>query len=165
MRELTKFALAAALAAALAGIGCVDTKPMDGDHAKTAPAKPLYERLGGKPAITKVVDDFVPLAATDPKVNFFRDGKYKLDDKGVAKLKEHLVNFIGMATGGPEKYTGRSMKESHAGMKITMDEFNALAGDLVKALEKNKVPADLQKELVDIVATTAKDIVEVPAKK
>ena len=122
--------------------------------------KPLWDRLGGEAAVKAVVKDFVLAAAPDPKVNFFRNGKYKLDDAGVAKLQQLLVEMISSATGGPLKYTGRSMKESHKGMGITDDEFGALAGHLVATLKKYKVPQAEIDELVAIVASTKADIVE-----
>jgi len=124
-----------------------------------AAEKSLYERLGGEPAITAVVEDFVGRAAANPKVNFFRDGKYKGTD--VPRLKRLLVEFIGSATGGPQKYTGRDMKQVHKGMKITNAEFDAIAADLAASLDKFKVPAKEKNELLTIVGTTRKDIVEV----
>ena len=122
--------------------------------------KALWDRLGGEPAVKAVVHDFVISAATDPKVNFFRDGKYKLDAAGVAKLETLLVGLISATTGGPLKYTGRDMKSSHAGMKITEAEFGALAGDLIAVLKKYNVPQAETDELVAIVASTKPDIVE-----
>ena len=131
----------------------------------TAPAfaqqKSLYERLGGEPAITAVVDDFTARAAADPKVNFLRGGKYATVD--VPKLKKHLVNLVCSVTGGPQKYTGRDMKTLHKGMAITDAEFDALAADLVASLDKFKVPAKEKDELLKIVASTRADIVEVKA--
>jgi hemoglobin len=121
--------------------------------------KPLYERLGGEPAITAVVDDFTSRAAANPKVNFLRGGKYASID--VPKFKKHLVNLIGSVTGGPQKYTGRDMKTVHKGMGITGPEFDALADDLVATLDKFKVPAQEKGELLKIVAATRADIVEV----
>jgi hemoglobin len=128
----------------------------------TGKKKALWLRLGGEPAVRAVVKDFVLAAAPDPKVNFFRDGKYKLDATGVDKLQQLLVEMISSATGGPLKYTGRSMKESHKGMKITEAEFGALAGHLVDTLKKYKVPQAEIDELVGIVASTKADIVEKP---
>jgi hemoglobin len=65
-----------------------------------------------------------------------------------------------MATGGPQKYEGRSMKAAHRGMRITDEEFDALAGDLKATLDKFKVPAREQQELLAIIAATRPDIVE-----
>ncbi len=123
--------------------------------------KPLWDRLGGEPAVKAVVHDFVAAAATDKAVNFFRDGKFKLDAKGVEQLEKYLVELVSATTGGPLKYTGRDMKSSHAGMKITDAEFDALAGLLIATLKKYKVPQAEADELVGIVAGTRKDIVEV----
>jgi hemoglobin len=120
----------------------------------------LWKRLGGETAVRQVVDDFVALAAKDDKVNFTRNGKYKLDDAKVADLKQKLVELISEVTGGPLKYTGKDMKEVHKGMGITDTEFDALAADLKKAIEKNGVkPAELQ-DVLTLVGSTRKDIVE-----
>ena len=122
--------------------------------------KSLYERIGGEAALRKVVDDFVAKAAVNPKVNFTRDGKFVTSDAAVKTLKMHLVNFLGNAFGGPQKYTGRSMKEAHKGMAITQGEFDALAADLRSVLEANKVPNPEIAEIMKIAASTAPDIVE-----
>ena len=137
----------------------------------TAPApvppeekKSLYMRLGGEPAIKAVVDDFVGRAASNPKVNFTRAGspaEWKATDENVAKLKKHLVQMVCAVSGGPQKYEGRDMKSSHAGMKITNAEFDAIAGDLIATLKKFNVPQAEIDELVGIVAGTRGDIVEV----
>jgi hemoglobin len=144
------------------GVGCDKMMKKD-DTAEATTTKTLYERLGGKPAITAVVDDFVPRAASDPKVNFTRKGipgaKWAATPENVAHLKMELVDFVSMATGGPVKYTGKSMKSSHANMQITDAEFNAIAADLKATLDKLNVPAKEQGELVAIVGTTRKDIV------
>src|SRR5207244_954548 len=91
--------------------------------------------------VRKIVDDFVDLAAKDAKANLDRNGKHKLDPVQIADLKEQLVEFVSAASGGPLKYTGKSMKEAHKGMGITAAEFDALAADLKKALEQNGVKA------------------------
>jgi len=123
-------------------------------------ARPLWDRLGGEPAVKAGIHDFVGLAATDPKVDFFRGGRYSLDAEGVANLERLLVQFISSATGGPLAYEGRAMKPLHEGMGITDAQFNAIAADLVQVLKKYKVPQKEIDELIGIVATTRNDIVE-----
>ena len=121
----------------------------------TAPAgKSLYDRLGGKPAITAVVDQFVANVAADSRIN----GRFATAD--IPKLKGHLVDQVCMATGGPCTYKGRDMKTTHAGMKITNGDFGALVEDLVAALDKFKVPAQEKGELLGILGPMKKDIVE-----
>jgi hemoglobin len=122
--------------------------------------KSLWERLGGEANVKKVVEDFVTLALIDSSVNFNRSEKYKLDEKKVGELKKLLVEMISSVSGGKLKYEGRSMKEVHKDMGITDKEFDAAAADLKKALEINGVKDADAKELLDIVATTRKDIVE-----
>jgi len=83
----------------------------------------LYDRLGGKPAITAVVDDFVGRVAADNRIN----GKFANAD--LPRLKMMLVDQICQASGGPCTYTGRDMKTAHAGMGINGSEFDALVRD------------------------------------
>jgi hemoglobin len=125
------------------------------------PGKSLYERLGGASAIKVVVDDFVALTGSNPKVDFTRGGRYQMSDAKLLQLKGALVDFMAQAFGGPAKYQGGSMKAVHAGMKVTQAQFNAMAGDLQSVLEKHKVPKAELDEVMKIAASTAPDIVEV----
>jgi hemoglobin len=125
--------------------------------------KPLWARLGGEPAVRAVVHDFVMLASSDPQVDFTRGGRYPLDAAGVANLETLLVGLISAVAGGPLKYEGRPMKAVHQGMAITDAQFNALAGDLIVVLKKYNVPKPETDELINIIGSTRKDIVEAPA--
>src|SRR5690348_18361695 len=118
------------IVAAAAAVLCSGTA-----HAQMAapPQKTLYERLGGMPAITAVVDDFVGNVAADRRINRF------FANADVPRLKRNLVDQICNGTGGPCIYTGRDMKSVHAGMGIRSRDFNALVQDLQKTLRKFKV--------------------------
>jgi hemoglobin len=115
--------------------------------------KPLYDRLGGKPAITAVVDDFVGNVAADTRIN------RRFAGTNIPRLKAMLVDQICEASGGPCKYTGRSMQAAHAGMKITDAEFGALVEDLVKSLDKFRVPPEEKKELLSALGGMKGEIV------
>jgi hemoglobin len=115
----------------------------------------LYDRLGGKPAITAVVDDFVGNLAADPRINM------QFANANIPRLKAMLVDQICAGTGGPCTYSGRDMKTAHAGTKCTDAQFNALVEDLVKSLNKFKVPDKEQKELLAILGPMRSDIVTV----
>jgi hemoglobin len=133
-------------------------------------AKTLWDRLGGRDGVTKIVGESLTSAVQDAKVNFFRDGKYKLDDVGGKRVIDHFVEFISSITGGPLKYTGKDMKTAHKDMAITDAEFDALAGHFKKALENNGVKADDVETVLKAVEATRKDIVspklsETPAAK
>jgi len=116
--------------------------------------KSLYERLGGKEAITAVVDDFVGHVAADKRINGF------FAKANVPRLKMMLVDQICEATGGPCKYTGRDMKSAHQGMGITNADFDALVGDLVASLDKFKVGEREKQELLAALGPMRKNIVQ-----
>jgi len=102
----------------------------------------LYDRLGGKKAITLVVDEFIARVAADARI------KHRFFNTDIPKLKTLLVEFVCVATGGPCKYTGLDMETSHAGMEVVDEEFTALVEDLAGALDRFKVPAREKGELL-----------------
>lgn len=133
----------------LSAVGCVGTETMPAQQS-------LYDRLGGKPAISAVIDQFVANVAGDSRIN----GRFATTD--IPRLKGNLVDQVCMATGGPCEYKGRDMKTTHVGMKISNADFGALVEDLIKALDTFKVPAREKGELLGLLGPMKKDIVEVP---
>jgi len=121
-----------------------------------AAEKSLYDRLGGKTAITAVVEDFVGRVAADTRIN----GKFA--NANIPRLKSMLVDQICQASGGPCTYTGRDMKSTHAGMGVSSSDFDALVGDLVATLNKFKVPEREKNELLGALGPMKGDIVEKP---
>jgi hemoglobin len=117
--------------------------------------KSLYERLGGQPAISAVVDEFAGIVLKDDRIN------RKFSKSDPARLVSNLKAFVCSATGGPCVYSGRDMKTSHKGMGTTAGEFNALVEDLVKALDKFKVPDREKNELLGALGPLKGDVVEV----
>ena len=110
---------------------------------------PLWDRLGGEKKVKLIVHDFIAAAIKDPKVNFSRDGKYKLGDKLVARIEEQMVDLISVnMANGPLDYLGRDVPKIHAPMKITDAEYDAFVGHIADALKKNKVDAADANELV-----------------
>jgi len=128
---------------------------------KTENAKPaeksLYERLGGYDALAAVTDDFIGRLASNEKLGKFFVG---LSTDSKKKVRQHVVDFLCMATGGPCAYTGRDMKTSHAGLGITKEEWDLGGKLLIDTLNKFKVPAKEQGEVMAAVAGLEKDIVE-----
>lgn len=115
--------------------------------------KSLYDRLGGQSAITAVVDDFTANVAADSRINKF------FAKTDIPRFKKLLADQICAATGGACTYTGRDMKSAHAGMGITNAQFNALVEDLVKTLDKFKVPEKEKGELLGILGPMKPSIV------
>src|SRR5258706_176749 len=87
----------------------------------TPVSQTLYERLGGKTAITAVIDDFVARCAADSRIN----GKFARTD--IPRLKAELVDQVCAATGGPCTYSGRGMHTNHPRMSGTAGEVEARA--------------------------------------
>lgn len=131
---------------------CATGEPTSGK----APLPSLYDRLGGKEAITAVVEQFVANVANDNRIN------QRFATTDIPRLKRLLVEQICAGTGGPCVYTGRDMRTTHAGMRISTADFNALVQDLVAALDKFKVPDREKNELLGILGPMKKEIVEVP---
>lgn len=137
----------------LLGIATAGCNTMESSPGGRMADASLYERLGGKPAITAVVDDFVGRVAADNRIN----GKFA--NANIPRLKTMLVDQICEASGGPCKYRGRDMKTAHAGMQITGGEFDALVEDLVATLNKYKVGDREKKELLGALGPMKGDIV------
>jgi len=136
-------------AAVAAGLAC--SVSINGAAAQS---RSLYERLGGYDSIIAVVDETIKNVAADRRINRFFAGA------NIPRLRRMLADQICVASGGPCVYVGRDMKSAHAGMGVKSSHFNALVQDLGKALNKFKVPAREQRELVALLAPTKKDIVE-----
>ncbi|MCI0340343.1 MAG: group 1 truncated hemoglobin [Planctomycetales bacterium] len=130
--------------------------------APAAPKKPLYERLGGATPIACVCDDFIERVLVNETLNANPRIAEARDRVPKAGLKFQVTALVCQVTGGPEMYTGRSMKDSHAHLGITEREWDALVADFKACLDHFKVPAEEQKELFEIVGSTKKDIVMAP---
>src|SRR5215475_10767468 len=126
--------------------------------APPAAPKSLFDRLGGLPAITAVVGEFVARTTTDPRI------KERFFNTDADNLKRLLTEFVCQATGGPCKYTGRDMATSHAGMDLVDEEFNALVENLAGALDKFNVPDKEKGELLGALGPLKPQIVASPNK-
>jgi hemoglobin len=119
----------------------------------------LYERLGGIYPIATVIDDFIDRVMSNPILNGnpkVREYHHKVAPAGFKYL---VTEMVGWATGGPQKYTGRSMYDSHVHLDITDVEWEAFMQDLRNCFAKFNIPAQEQSELIAIVESTKKDIV------
>jgi hemoglobin len=127
--------------------------------ASAVPQRGLYDRLGGVYPISVVVDDFIERLLVDDTLNAnpaIRDARERVPKQG---LKFHVTALVCQATGGPCTYTGRDMKTAHAHLNISEKEWQAMLDAFRTTLDKFKVPAAEQGELVAIVNTTKPEIV------
>jgi hemoglobin len=119
----------------------------------------LYDRLGGVYSIATVVDDFINRIMIDPRLNsnpLVQEAHHRVPPAGFKYLVTEMVCW---ATGGPQKYTGKSMAESHKDLRITSKEWDSFLDDFQQTLDKFKVPAEEQVELKAMVNSTRADIV------
>jgi hemoglobin len=129
-------------------VGCATT-----EGAAPAGKASLYQRLGGKAAITAVTDDFLGRVAKDERINAY------FANSDLPRLRAMLIDQICEASGGPCKYTGKDMLTVHAGMGVTHEAFQALVEDLVASLDAFRVPEAEKKELLGLLGPMRGDIV------
>jgi hemoglobin len=122
-----------------------------------AEAQSLYKRLGGYDAIAAVTDSFIGKLASDTRLKTFFVGH---SQDSLTKIRQHIVDQLCNATGGPCKYTGRDMKTAHTGLGITQADWDLAVKYLVATLDEFKVPAKEKDELLAIASSLKKDIVE-----
>jgi hemoglobin len=123
------------------------------------PVKSLYERLGGVYSIASVVDDFIERIMVDPRLNsnpLVDEAHHRVSPAGFKYLVTEMSCW---ATGGPQQYSGRSMYESHAHLKITGEEWVAFMEDLDLTFDKFQVSKPERDEFIAIIASTKPDIV------
>ena len=113
----------------------------------------LYQRLGGQPVVAAIVDSFVERFADDTRV---APTFAKTD---IPKFKRLLNEQICNLTGGGCTYTGRSMPSSHEGLHITESQFNAIVEDLQDAMNRQRIPIELQNELIATLAPLREGII------
>ena len=121
--------------------------------------KSLYERLGGVYAIASVVDDFIDRIMIDPRLNanpLVDEAHHRVSPSGFKYLVTEMSCW---ATGGPQQYSGKSMHDSHAHLKITPDEWVAFMEDLDLTFNKFQVPQTERAEFITIIESTKPDIV------
>ena len=114
----------------------------------------LYERIGGEPKARAIVEDIWNNHSANPIV---KDRFANSDPKYVKQL---VFEIFAAATGATDvEYTGKDMKSAHAGMNISEMEFNAVVDDVLKACESNGLSQEEQNEILAILWSVRKDIV------
>lgn len=125
-------------------------------QANAESADTLYKRLGGYDALAAVTDDFITRLATDPQMAQFFTG---LNDQSKQRVRQHVIDFLCVNTGGPCLYLGQDMKTAHKGLHITDAQWNAAGADLVTTLDKFKVPEKEKNEVMAAITALKPQIV------
>jgi hemoglobin len=125
------------------------------------PAKTLYERLGGQPAIQAVANNLVDRILADKRVNpWFAHAAGSAENTAAYKAK--LAQFLCQSTEGPCHYSGLDMSAAHRGRAVTPQAFDAVVEDLVAVLDQLKVPAKEKSDVLALLGPLKKVIVQNP---
>jgi hemoglobin len=119
--------------------------------------KSLYERLGGYDGITAFANDLLPRLQGDSQLGRFWQNR---GDDGLAREKQLLIDYLSASAGGPVYYTGRDMKTSHKGMKISESDWSIFLRHAGATMEALQVPKQECDEIAAFVLTLKADVVE-----
>jgi hemoglobin len=129
---------------------------------ETSTRPSLYDRLGGVYNIATVVDDLIDRIMVDQRLN----ANPRVDEAhhrvSAAGFKYFVTEMLCDAAGGPQRYSGRPMGDSHRHLMITEEEWLAFMDDLQQTLDKFGVPQPEQNEIKAIVESTHEAIVVAP---
>ena len=119
--------------------------------------KSLYERLGGYDGISTFVDDLLPRLAGDSQLGRFWQNR---GDDGIAREKQLLIDYLCSSAGGPMYYTGRDMKTTHKGMKISESDWSTFLNHAGATMKTLQIPQQECDDVVAFVLSLKGDIVE-----
>jgi len=119
--------------------------------------KSLYERLGGYEGITGFANNLLPRLQSDPQLGRFWQHR---GDDGIAREKQLLIDYLCASAGGPMYYTGRDMRTSHKGMKISQSDWTIFLNHAGATMEALRVPQQERDEIVAFVLKLKSEIVE-----
>lgn len=120
--------------------------------------KSLYERLGGYDGISIFVDELLPRLAEDSQLGRFWQNR---GDDGIAREKQLLIDFLCSSAGGPMYYTGRDMKTTHKGMKISESDWSIFLDHADATMKTLQIPQQECDDVVAFVLSLKDDIVDV----
>ncbi len=119
--------------------------------------KSLFERLGGRPGISMLVDDTVDTHMKNPAVNA-RFLPFLKQPERLAQIKQHTIDFFSAGSGGPAQYTGKDMVTTHTGMNISPAEYMHVIDDIFIALDKQSYNDDIKKDVL-VILWSLKDMI------
>lgn len=130
---------------------------VDSDNVQPHDAGSDYERVGGGPAVTAVVDRFYQTVLADPQLSGY------FDDVNMTRLKRHQVLLVSQVLGGPAQYDGRDLAAAHSSLDVTATDFGRVVDHLVAAMQEAAVPPDIIERVGATLAKTEPDIVADPS--
>lgn len=118
-----------------------------------ARAETLFEALGGREGLVRLIDGMVDRAVADPRI------KAAFEETSIPRLKSLAVEHLCQVTDGGCVYTGRDMRKAHAALNLSVRDFDALAEDLQDTMDALGIAAPVQNRLIARLAPMQRDIV------
>ncbi len=144
-------------AAQAAGMGAAPAVARADGVPDPAPVHPelagVFEDFGGMPGMTALMDDFMAIMLENPRLRPF------FENTEQDRIKRQLAEQFCAILGGGCVYSGRDMKESHAGFDIRRADFNALVEDLQIAMNRKAIPFRSQNKLLAILAPMHREVI------
>jgi hemoglobin len=107
----------------------------------------LFNKLGGQQGIEQVVDDFYKRIMADSTLNHF------FANTDMEKQRRHQAALFSQIFDGPKQYTGREMAQTHKGMNLQEQHFDAIVKHLRESLAGRGVASDDINAAVERVGT------------
>jgi len=102
----------------------------------------LYDRIGGRDGIHDMVADAVARHQVNDQISHFMEGVE------VENLISQVTDFLVVGTGGAGEYTGRTLVDAHAHMKLSNADFLATGDDMEAAMDVAGWGKDEKQELL-----------------
>ncbi len=112
-----------------------------------------YDRIGGAPAVTAVVDELYVRLTADPLVGHY------FDSIDLPKQKRHMVLMLSKVLGGPDEYRGRPLDEAHQPLEISEADYERVGEHLMAILGEVGVPQDIQGDVLGVLGAVRPDVV------
>lgn len=126
---------------------------LTGCQSQPQPKDWLYQQLGAESGVSQLVDGLLSKIEQDQQiVHHFRD-------TDIARFRQLLIEQICELSGGPCRYTGASMQESHTGFQITAADFDQLVNHLMAVMEQQQIPIAAQNHLLALLAPMQADVI------
>ena len=116
-------------------------------------AQTLYDDMGGKAGMDRIVDVSVDEYLTDPRI------KDIFSESNIDRIRAELKDQFCVIAGGPCRYTGHSMEATHKGLHLTNANFNALVEDLQSAMDSCNIPFATQNRFLARLAPMQHQVV------
>ncbi|WP_405598887.1 MULTISPECIES: group 1 truncated hemoglobin [unclassified Pseudoalteromonas] len=139
MKNLSVFLLCVMLLA-----GCTNT-----------PKLSLYEQVGGKAGIAKLIDSFIDQIGNDEQVFHY------FEHANITHFRQGFITHMCMLLEGPCKYNGDSMVAIHTGMHISEKDFNHVVDLLINAMNNQNINHQIQNKILFKMAPLRGEVISI----